>query len=215
MKNILITGFQTFGDYRVNPTEKFLKNNNVLGDFYLHSLIFPARTFLENAENFGTEIVKTAVSLKAVAIISLGMASDVQGLRIESQAFNWSAGKYCDKSEQELKLDQRRPPWYCKSIDFKYWNIEYLRINLARRGIKFEQELSTDAGRFCCNALMYRTLTVLRPKHDNIPYIFFHIPCTAEAIEGINNFDRNKNLIDFKTLKEILMVVSTSIINRH
>ena len=211
MKNILITGFQKFGDYKVNTTEQFLRTHSLLGDFYLHSLIFSPRTFAENAESFGKETVKTARKLNATAIISLGMASDVKGLRIESRAVNWSAGKYCEKYEQELRLNQKSPPWDDKEIDFKPWDLSRMFSVFKSRDIKFEEKISTNPGSFCCNALMYRTLTVLQPIND-IPYLFFHIPCTAEAVEGMVGFDKNKYLIDSKTLKEILIIVSTSLI---
>lgn len=212
MKNILITGFKKFGDYKVNPTEQFLKTHSRLGDFYLHSLIFPARTFSENIEKSGEEIIQTANNLDAVAIISLGMASDVHGLRIESGAINWSAGKYCEKYEQDLRLNPKKPPWDCLEIDFKPWNLEYMINTFKSHGIKFEEVLSVEPGRFCCNALMYRTLLAIRP-FNKIPYLFLHIPCTAQAIEGMPNFDKTKDLIDFKTLKEILIIVSTSLIS--
>lgn len=211
MENILVTGFQRFGDYKSNTTEQFLKTHSRLGNFYLHSLIFPARTFSQNAENFGKEIIKTAQKLNAAAIISLGMASDVKGLRIESRAVNWSAGKYCEKYEQELKLSQKFPPWDDKEINFKPWNIERLFSTLRAGNIEFEEKISTNAGSFCCNALMYRTLTALQPI-NNTPYLFLHLPCTAEAVEGMAGFDKNKYLIDSKTLKEILIIVSTSLI---
>lgn len=212
MRNILFTGFQRFGDYKVNPTEQFLKTHNRLGELYLHSLIFPARTFSENIEKSGKELVKMANDLKAVAIISLGMASDVSGLRIESGAVNWSTGKYCEKYEQDLRLNQKKPPWDYLEIDFKPWNLEYMFATFKSHGIKFEEDLSVDPGNFCCNALVYRTLSALK-AFDNIPYLFLHIPCTAEAVEGVPNFDQTKDLIDFKTLKEILMIVSASLIN--
>lgn len=212
MRNILITGFRRFGDYKVNPTEQFLKTHSKLGDLYLHSLIFPARTFSENIEKAGNEIINTANDLNAVAIISLGMASDVYGLRIESGAVNWSSGKYCEEHEQDLRLDQQKPSWNCLEIDFEPWNLVYMFNAFKSQGIKFEEKLSTDPGFFCCNALMYRTLSAIRP-FNKIPYLFLHIPCTSEAIEGVLNFDKTKELIDFKTLKEILIIVSTSLIN--
>ncbi|MFA5109304.1 MAG: hypothetical protein WC458_02070 [Patescibacteria group bacterium] len=210
MKNILITGFRPFGKYKANPTEQFLKNHSVLGDLYLHSLIFPASTFANDAEDFGFEVVKTARSLKAVAIISLGMASDVKGLKIETRAINWSAGKYCLDFEQERKLNPLYPGWDTKEVNLEHWNIDFMFKNLTDLNIKFEKEISNKAGTFCGNALMYRILTALGYASD-IPYIFLHIPCSAEAIAGLDDFAKDKDLITAETLQEILLVVSESI----
>ncbi|MFA5000506.1 MAG: hypothetical protein WC545_04060 [Patescibacteria group bacterium] len=188
MKNILITGFYPFGDYKVNPTEQFLKSHSVLGELYLYSLIFPPRTFGDGAENFGLNTVKFARSLNAIAIISLGMASDVKGLRIETSSINWSEGKYCLDFEQKKRLDSRFSSRATKKTNLAQWDIEAMLKNFKNLNIKFERKLSESAGTYCCNALMYRVLSNLEPS-SNIPYIFLHIPCSAEAVAGIDNFN--------------------------
>jgi len=210
MKNILITGFRSFGKYKANSTEQFLKSHSVLGDLYLHSFIFSASTFANDAEDFGFEVVKTARALKAVAIISLGMASDVKGLRIETRAINWSAGKYCLDFEKERKLNPLYPGWDTKEVNLKHWDIDFMFKNLTDLNIKFEKEMSDKAGTYCCNALMYRILTALGSASD-IPYIFLHIPCSAEAVADLDDFAKDKDLITAETLQEILLVVSESI----
>jgi len=210
MENILLTGFRKFGDYKVNPTEQFLKNHDILGDFYLHSLIFPAHTFNLGAENFGTEVVRTAYAVDALAIISLGLASDVKGLRIESKAVNWSAGKYCLDFENEKTFLRNQSLSHSKRINLKHWNFEFMFKSFRSLDIKFEREISKNAGNFCCNALMYRTLSALGSAYK-IPYIFLHIPCTKESVEGLNDFDRDKDLITLEELNDILTIVSMSL----
>ena len=210
MGNMLLTGFQKFGDYKVNPTEQFLQSHNVIGDFYLHSLVFPAHTFNNGAEYFGNELVRLALSVDARAIISLGLASDIKGLRIESQAINWSAGKYCLDYENGKKLVQNQSPCHSKKVNLNHWNFEFMFQNFASLDIKFEKDISKKAGNFCCNALMYRTLLALGPGYK-IPYIFLHIPCTKESVKGSANFDKKKDLITLEKLSDILTIVSMSI----
>jgi pyroglutamyl-peptidase len=210
MDNILITGFRPFGNYKVNPTEQFLKNHSVLGNLRLHSLIFPARSLVEGAEDFGLTIVETAKALKAVAIISLGMSSAVKGLRIETRAINWSAGKYCLETEDRQRLNPSFPAWYSKKVNLAHWDTEEMFKNFGFSSIRFEKRISIHAGTYCCNALMYRTLVALGPAYQ-IPYIFIHIPCSAEAVAELDDFDKYKDLIDSETLKKILLIVSASI----
>lgn len=215
-KNILVTGFEKYGDYKINPTEKFLKNHSVLGNYYLHSLIFPPNIFSAGAENFGREIVDLAIKLKAVAIISLGMSSEVKGLRIESTAINWCDNKYCLQSESDRKLDMSCQPWQEKEINLRYWNIDLMFEKFRYLNIKFEEKISNFPGYYCSNALMYRTLKVLRSNDFysyRIPYLFLHIPCTAEAVEGVKDFDKTKDLITMEILRQILLVVSESYVS--
>lgn len=210
-KSILVTGFGKFGNYKVNPTEEFLLKHKVLGNYNIHSLIFPPNTFSAGAANFGQKIVKTAKKFEAKAIISLGLSSEVKGLRIEGQALNWSDSKYGFRSEGDRKLNVNYQPWHFKEINLKYWDINSMFEKFRFLNIKFEEKISRFPGYYCCNALMYRTLEALELNLDfYLPYVFLHIPCTAEAVAGVEDFDKSKELITMETLRQIMVVVSES-----
>ncbi len=209
-RNILVTGFKKFGDYSCNCTEQFLGEYNTIGEFAINPLVLPAHTFADGAEYSYMELAQAALASEASAVISLGMASDVQGLRIETCATNWSTGKYCLRSEQNRRLNPRYSARHIKEVDMSRWDIELIRKNLKELDIKFEDKLSTDAENFCCNALMYRTLFVLRQVY-NIPFIFLHIPCSAEAVSGMKDFNKKKDIITMETLHDILTVFSMGI----
>ena len=78
--------------------------------------------------------------------------------------------------------------------------------------IKFENQISTFPGNYCCNALMYRTLEAMELNLLKIPYLFLHIPCSSEAVEGLENFDFRKDLITMEELRKIMIVISESYI---
>ena len=193
MNKILITGFERFGDYKENITEVISKKNLELPNHSLEYMIFPVRIFSNGAENYGKQIIAKAKKINAKAIISLGMGSDIKGLRIESQAINWvENAKYCIPSEQRRAIDDNLSPKTTLSIDLNKWNISKIFSSFKEMNISHESEISIDANSFCCNALMFRTLQVIQLESCEIPYIYLHLPCSKHAIEGISNFDKKK-----------------------
>lgn len=213
MKNIIITGFMPFGPYQANTTEQFLKEYRVLGGYNVHAIVFSPEIFLTAAAG-GKQIVALAEHVRAEAIIQLGMASSVKGLRIESLAVNWSAGKYCVGIEQKQKLDLNQAPWDAREVDLSLWNLDRLFRGLDALHIEHEKEISTDAGTYCCNALMYRTLLALGANYK-IPYLSLHVPCTAAAIAGIPDFAADKSLTTMGTLHQIMLVLLTCHLNNE
>ena len=149
---------------------------------------------------------------RSKAIISLGMGSDVHGVRVESRCINWVENdKYCLPSEQRMVLDEGLAPKSILDIDLKKWDLDWIFSVFAALGIKYEPEVSTDANAFCCNALIFRTLQALERRGCRIPYIYLHLPCTAKAVKEIPGFDDNKDLTSVKRVHEILHVLLSSL----
>lgn len=235
MKNILITGFEPFGDYTENLSELAATRLNKIGDYNVHGLVFPVRIFPINQRrivkytvngqqrfyaepvntiNYGDMIVAKAKEIDACAIISLGIASDVCGIRIETQATNWVENyKYCLDNEQRRVLDENLILKKEFMVDLskwrlaKLWNMGVLINQFRDADCDCNVALSYDAGTFCCNALMFRTLLALQKNRCDIPYLFLHIPCSKEAVKDIPNFDKNKDFMSLEKLEKILAVI--------
>lgn len=235
MKNILITGFEPFGDYAENLSEIAATRIKKIGDYNVYGLVFPVRIFPVSqkriisyivngknrfypqpteAVNYGDMIVAQAKELNACAIISLGIASDVCGIRIETQAINWVENhKYCLDSEQRRVLDENLILKKELKVDLdkwrlgKPWNVSVLSNQFHKADCDCNVILSGDAGTFCCNALMFRTLLSLQKNKCDIPYLFLHIPCSKEAVKNIPNFDQSKDLMSLEKLEKVLAVI--------
>lgn len=210
MKAALLTGFQAFGDYAVNATEELVRSLDgpIVCDHVIHSLVLPVTIFPPNPTDYGKKIVASAMSLNASAIISLGMASDVAGVRIESQATNWVYNpKYCQPDENERLIDETLPKEATVTIDLGKWDLDKLHEQLGRQGIPFESEISQDANNYCCNALMFRTLRALEHFRYSIPYIYLHVSCTESSVQSIPDFDRRKTIISEQQLKDVVNIV--------
>ena len=161
MEKILITGFEKFGDYQENTTEIMKKFLTELCGYHVEYLIFPVRIFGE-AEQYGQQIVQRAQEINASAIISLGMASDVHGVRIESRAINWVENKkYCLPEEQEKVVDNNYFPHDYKDVDLSKWNMKYIFQNLIKKRLEHESQISTDAGNFCCNRILLLSAIII------------------------------------------------------
>jgi pyrrolidone-carboxylate peptidase len=209
MDKILITGFERFGDYKENVTEIISKKILRISNHSLEYMIFPVRIFSNGADNYGKQIIARAKEINAKAIISLGMGSDIRGLRIESQAINWvENAKYCILSEQKKTIDDSLDSRSTLKIDFGKWNISKIFSAFKEMNIVHESEISIDANSFCCNALMFRTLQAIQIEGCKIPYIYLNLPCSHHAIEGLPDFDKKKHLISIYDVEDILTILS-------
>lgn len=207
MEKILITGFEVFGAYKENITQAFSEEIFNLSGYSPEYIIFPVRIFSEGSENYGKQIIKRAQEINAKAIISLGMASDVKGARIESLAKNWVENeKYCTPSEQKRLIDKNLEAKHSLRVDLEKWNTDKIISDLKELNVNYESEISVNANSFCCNALMFRTLQALESSGCSIPYIFLHVSCSPESVEGVANFNSNNHLISIGDLKDILGV---------
>lgn len=214
MKNILITGFEPFGEYTENISEVAATQIKRLGKYNVYGLVFPVRIFPESGEDYGETILAKAKEINAKAIISIGIASDAVGIRVEKQAINWVENhKYCLDSEQQRALDESLAPKKECKIDLKrwhldrIWNFSTLNEKLCLKKISCDINFSSDAGTFCCNALMFRTLIAMEKHGCEIPYLFLHVPCSAEAVKNISDFDRTKDLMSLEKLEKVLAVI--------
>ncbi len=182
MKVLLLTGFEKFGSYPENITEIAANQIKTLGNYQVYGLVFPVRIFPESGEDYGETILAEARHIKADAIISMGIASRAHGLLLETRAINWvENNKYCIKSEQRRTLDENLlfkkelmvnlDPWHLNRL----WQIAALFQKLHDRKIFCDVNFSHDAGTFCCNALMFRTLNAIEKQKCEIPYLFLHV----------------------------------------
>lgn len=197
MKTAILTGFSTFGNYTVNPTEILTRHldGKTLAGHLIHSFVLPTEVICSQGTiNHGRQVVEKAVSMKASAIISLGIASEARGVRVETKCINWlENNRYCTEFENRRPVDYSSRIREEKFVQLDKWNLSRLSEELASLGISFE--ISNNAGTYCCNALMYRTLQHMQEWSIKIPFIFAHVPCTEESIANIVGFDRKSKIL--------------------
>lgn len=234
---VLITGFEPFGSYSENLSQLAATKLKKLGNWDVYGMVFPVRIFprkenkntnsvnvggasfpvvvsTETIENYGELIVAKALEIKADAIISLGIASDVHGLRIETRAINWVENfKYGLVCEQQKVIASNFLPKEELKVNREKWNLTKL-WHLSSLSDKFNEadfdcnlNFSADAGTFCCNALMFRTLAALQKNKCEIPYLFLHTPCSPGAVKNISDWDLTKDLMSLEKLAKVLEII--------
>lgn len=193
MKKLLLTGFEVFGNYSENISELAARKIKMISGYSVESLIFPTNIFSKGAENFGEDVVRKAEEIRATAIISLGMSSRVAGVRIELKAANWVNSKYSPEEENGRVLNPQWPAdrsFVMDLANIAKWNILGIWSDLTKVGLEYEKMFSGNAGNFCCNALMFRTLQAREKRGCNIPYLFLHFPCTSGALKNFPASER-------------------------
>jgi pyroglutamyl-peptidase len=207
MKTAVLTGFQPFGKYVVNPTEILARDwdGKIIADHLIHSLVFPTTVLgLGAAVDYGEAIIAKAVAVNASAIVSLGIALEVKGVRVETECVNWvESDVYCTPLENRKPVFSDRAPHEKKCVPLEAWDWVDLFERLAAVGIPLE--ISDNAGSYCCNALMLRVLRALEGSSRRLPFLFAHVSCTEQAVSMVPDFDRvHKVLLHQKDLTTIV-----------
>jgi len=184
---VLVTTFGIFGDYRANSSQltgEKLKQPHDSIRFHVVELL---ATIPPDVEDRGANILHTAMLIEAKAIVCLGMASEKTTITIETIAYNQvDCPKYCPADQNGKRIDQSRDANDSVMLDVSDWNIDaYDQKRWESDRSLLPIEFYLDAGRFCCNHLMWQ-LHAFRRLHPGsygqIPLVFMHVPCTPECV---------------------------------
>ena len=166
-KVVLVTGFEPFGTYPINPSQVIAEtlNGSTLHDAEIIGIILPV--------NFTTSVerAKEAIELyKPDVVISLGLNAKAEVIEVEKIGVNI---KRYPKEDGSWSFPQR--------IDM---NGPFLRITslktseIARkiRDADIPAKQSFFAGSYICNALFYGVLGYAKEQNLNISIGFIHVP---------------------------------------
>jgi pyroglutamyl-peptidase len=197
MKHAILTGF---GPYKYNPTQDIVReyNKKIINNTEIVGLVLPCTYY--GAFDLLSEKMH---ELHPDIILSAGLASRVNGIRIETIGRNIMNGKYPDaegKNPNNEPLIKNGKDWYFTNSD---------SINLAKSlsKEKISAEISLDAEGFICNSLIYLTAREIQEKHLPIKFAFFHTPWTEDYLDRINLEPEKKTIKkdDLRKTIEILM----------
>jgi pyroglutamyl-peptidase len=183
MKTFLIAGFRKFGDYQANSSEQVvteLRKTGRLGSSKIVTEILPTEIGLD----LGYGLFESAIYKRAEAIVIFGMASDKRGLSIETCAANRLGHPkyYPTPGNIGYPIDPNIPFGQRFRMNLCAWKIGRFRVACEDAGVPVE--MSTDAGGFCCNHLMFRLsrLQEIDERYRRIPWVFIHIPCSTRSV---------------------------------
>ena len=169
MKRLLLTGFGPFDIHSVNPTEGLVKelNQKVINDFEIVSKVLPVE--YDSSINTLNNLIE---EVNPDVIISLGLAGERTSITPELIAVNYQHCNRADNSgviKEFVKIDSN-----AKESFFSTLPLKKMINNLKTESIPCE--LSSTAGTYVCNTVMYQGLRkVALDKRETLSG-FIHIP---------------------------------------
>ncbi len=162
-KTILVTGFEPFSSYDVNPSALVAEslNNTIVEDTYIIGIILPV-DFEEAVE----ETLEKVIEVKPCMVLSMGLSPSAEKIEVEYFAFNLQWDPYSTHPLFSIKpVIPHSPPIHRVTID-----VPLTISKLREMGIP--SKISFSPGFYVCNSLLYSLLDHL----DNTSIGFLHLP---------------------------------------
>jgi pyroglutamyl-peptidase len=169
LKKLLLSGFEPFLGFPINPTESIVKelDGKVFGQYQIHGLLLPV-----DYEIAGPRILEEIEKIQPDAVISLGLAAGRSSITPERIAINCRDGAADNKGValQDSLIIEDGPDGYFSTLPIrKMVNV------LNEKG--YPAKISDSAGTYLCNNIMY---TVLNHVGKSKQAGFIHIPASHE-----------------------------------
>ncbi len=176
MKKVLVTGFEPFDGDELNPSSvllDWLKERTF--DFEVYTAVLPV-SFTSASEKLNAAIEKYNPS----HVLLTGFAKNRTELTIERIGINWVDARIPDNDGYALKSQKI----FQNSPDGLFSTLPIDQILNAANNAKCPTKISTSAGEYVCNHLLYTYLL----HHKKVPGTFLHIPgadCHEIFFQGI------------------------------
>lgn len=173
MKTLLLTGFEPFLDFQINPTQAIVEelNGQLIQDYRIEGRILPV-----DYNQSGEKVVELIKEIQPDAVISLGLAAGRHKVTPERIAIN------CNESS-EKDNEGNTPdgePIHEDGPDglFTTLPLKAMVHRLNEEG--FPAEISNTAGTYLCNHVMYQALYDFKKRGMEVPSGFIHIPASHD-----------------------------------
>ncbi len=171
MKNVLLTGFEPFGEEAINPAWEVAHalHGQLIGNAVVHALRLP--TVFATAPVALGEALET---LRPDVVIALGQASGRAEISIERLAVNLIDARIADNTGQrphDVPVRAQAPAAYFSTLPVK-------AIRNALRAAGHPAGLSLTAGAFVCNQVFFELQHRLAGR--SVRSGFIHLPALPE-----------------------------------
>ncbi|MGM0922431.1 MAG: pyroglutamyl-peptidase I [Bacillota bacterium] len=179
MKKVLLTGFEPFLHYTINPTAEIVKHlhGQSIGQFEVCGKVLPVQ-FSKTWEQCYVHIEEE----KPDAVLMLGLAAGRYKITPERVAINCADGEKDNEGiiKQDEWIQSDGPDAYFSTLPIRTF------VNVMQeKGLP--AEISNTAGTYLCNYIMYQTLHYFKKADRDIPAGFIHLPASHELGLEIGN----------------------------
>jgi pyroglutamyl-peptidase len=174
---ILLTGFEPFGDVKINPSQCVVEHFAAQGRDDLITLVLPT-VYSES----GARIRDAIKQHNPDAVLSLGVAASRDAINLERIAVNVDDARIPDNAgvlASGEPIDTDGPVGYRSTLP-----LAAMKAALEARGIAVT--ISNHAGAYMCNHVFYSARHALEQAGSTIPCGFIHIPDLAQP-DGTTN----------------------------
>ncbi|MEJ6400855.1 pyroglutamyl-peptidase I [Nicoliella lavandulae] len=183
---ILITGFSPFDNYDVNPSLEVLNAlPDRISDFDIIKV--PVPTSFKQSSN---KIVEAIKKYQPNAVLSIGQAGGRDAITPELVAINMDDARIADNdgfAPESESIHKDGENAYFSSLPVKQ-----IAQRINNMGIK--SRVSTTAGTFVCNHIMYESLYYISKKNLNVIAGFIHVPSNPAQVA--DDHGKSMNLSD-------------------
>lgn len=172
MKKLLLTGFEPFLDFTINPTMSVVDE---LNGKHINGYEVVGKVLKVDFKSSGEEMLEHIRSENPDAVIALGLAGGRYKITPERIAVNCNDGD-CD-NEGNLPQGERIMEDGPDGL-FSTLPIRDMVENLNEAG--YPAEISNTAGTYLCNHVMYQAIYELKHQNKSVPAGFIHIPASHE-----------------------------------
>ena len=172
MKKLLLTGFEPFLHYTVNPTKKIVEELDglVIGGYKIIGKILPV-----DFKASGRRLIELLEEIQPDVHVSLGLAAGRYKITPERIAINFKDGDADNEGNKPVdeKIKETGQPGYLSTLP-----IRKMVNKLIETGIP--AEISNSAGTYLCNNVMYEGLHYAKVMDSKMLSGFIHIPASHE-----------------------------------
>lgn len=172
MKKLLLTGFEPFLNFPVNPTMRIVEelSGTTIGDYEI-----VGRILTVDFKKAGKQLLEHYNEVQPDAVISLGLAGGRYKITPERIAINCSDGDSDNSGnrpvDEKIEIDGE---------DGLFTTLPIRPMVEALLQAGYPAEISNTAGTYLCNHVMYTMLHQLKKEESVIPSGFIHIPASHE-----------------------------------
>ena len=206
LPKVILTGFGPFGPYKLNPTESlvdFFHENIINGEREIIGAVLPSEYY----GSFG-ELSSMIDEIKPYAVISMGLSSSINSIRIETVFQNKMEGKYHDATGFMPRGEKINKELHAqKFLRSTANNVELAKI-LEKNGVL--AKVSKDAGTYFCNSLGYLTTEKILKYHPTVKNMFIHIPWTDDYMHKVR-LEKGKIFVSKHSMQTAIELLATHI----
>jgi pyroglutamyl-peptidase len=196
---LLLTGFEAFGGFKINPSEKIVQ---ILDNKEIFGLKILGRTIPLRYSKICPTIDHHIEEINPAFVINMGQAPrpSIAFERVGINIADCKTSAYnCGSKPVEATIIEGGPTGYFSTLP-----IQELTKYLQDRNIPCY--ISNTAGTFGCNQIMYCTLHIINttPRYNSIKAGFVHLPLLPE--QAINSPQSSSMSLDIMT-KGIELVI--------